>query len=213
MLARCSKFMLVAFNITFVLLSIGIATVGGLGLYFMQKSGYAIGDNYVSIPILLIFIGSTVCTLAFIGCVGALCESVGLLITYALLTFLVLVGEAVVVILAITHRSQTESIVGETLNKTLVDYWKNSKINSAKAAWDFVQTKLECCGVYGRHDWKAQGLLPPSCQNFTTGCLPAIEKKLNEFIPHIIVFASLFCAVEVATICASCALALIPKSN
>lgn len=214
MVQRCSgkiaKFLLFAFNFIFLLTSIGILAIGGLGQYYLQKSGHTVGQNYLSVPIGLIVIGGVIFILAFFGCYGATYESYAMLMIFVVLITILLVIEVVVGFMFYTNQERVLQITQMNLKKTMADYWKTSELNPAKYTWDFMQEKLECCGVKGPADWLVYRGLPESCGRplyHRKGCFEAVREKLNEFSNHAMTIGILLSAIQAIAICLACTLA------
>ena len=164
---------------------------------------------------LAIAIGVFLCISATIACCCDKCSGIFLLIAFIMI---------IVVIGILSH-----SVQGYDSDKLESDIKKNmlGEINSTDAVLDFIQQKLECCGVEGPSDWQRNSnfdnkTVPDSCcevevpncgKNFRPddifhgGCLINIMEKITIYFRWQIGFVAIFSLIAALAICFSCCLA------
>ncbi|XP_013773356.1 CD63 antigen-like [Limulus polyphemus] len=183
------KFLLFAFNFLFLVSGIGLIVVGALSLKNITKYADFMVDNNTTSPTMLIIVGSIVFVLAFLGCCGAWKENYCMLMTFAVLLFIIFAVELAAGIAAYVYRKDVEKAIKEGMQDDL-------KKNATENDWDKIQTELKCCGAVNASDWSHQypdGNLPPSCcdakaENCTIsddnwhkqGCIEALKDFLED---------------------------------
>ncbi|XP_055325080.1 23 kDa integral membrane protein-like isoform X3 [Sitodiplosis mosellana] len=106
-------------------------------------------------PIGFIVIGSAIFLIAFFGCCGAIFESECMILTYAVLLFLLLVAQIVVGVLVFTNKREVQRVSERILN----NLWRDRQ--NHRAFWDTIQQGLKCCGLHSATEWIPN--TPPSC--------------------------------------------------
>ncbi|KAL4714412.1 hypothetical protein ACJJTC_017707 [Scirpophaga incertulas] len=194
-----SKIIILIINFVMILLGIGLIAAGSLLIFFRSSlpDTSFIDWNINTIAIFIISFGCFVFLVAFCGCLGAIADSGGLLITYAVLTFLL---AALNIFLAVTLTTNKDSIyraVGNSL-KYLFD--------NSKSTFESIEYFLRCCGTTGVDSYINIGSnFPPTCcRNFSDiitdidmiddsdiregfcnkdqtydGCVPAVQQYVN----------------------------------
>ncbi|KAK9302795.1 hypothetical protein QLX08_005290 [Tetragonisca angustula] len=160
---RCIKYLLCAVNSLFVLTGIMIISVGTTIYAVYEDFSHFLDPSYFSPATLLIVVGIFVFIIAFLGCCGALRESTCMVLVFAVSLSVVLVLELAAAIAAYALQDGIKSLLADKINATMHEYPTH---NEAKAAIDFLQSKLYCCGYDGFEDWKDMGI------NVPTSCLP-----------------------------------------
>ncbi|CAH0604367.1 unnamed protein product [Chrysodeixis includens] len=89
------------------------------------------------------------------GCIGALKESTCLVNIFAVILSLVFVLEIAAAIAAYSLRGQVTEMLDVKLRSTLPYYYENDEVHGA---FDFIQNRLNCCGVDSYMDW---GIVTP----------------------------------------------------
>ncbi|XP_037074100.1 CD151 antigen-like [Pollicipes pollicipes] len=126
-------------------------------------------DAYSNAAILLIFAGSIVIVISFLGCVGALKEIKCMLLTYFIILLILFIFLLTAGILAYVYRDEVGSRIEKELTETMAKYSTNEAV---KQAWDTAQSKLECCGVKSASEWGTS--IPKSCcADQTAACTTA----------------------------------------
>ena len=70
-----------------------------------------------------------------------------------------------IIFILAANPANSESEISGTMTTAMAKYVENTTVGTnANAAWDLVQSMLECCGIAGSRDWKVAGKeIPPSC--------------------------------------------------
>ncbi|XP_068629512.1 CD63 antigen-like [Battus philenor] len=147
---RCIKYMLLCVTAIFVLTSALIISVGTTIYAIYHDVSYFLDDQLFSPATFIIVIGVIMLFVSLFGCIGALKESTCLVNIFAVILSVVLVLEIAAAATAYAMRSQVSRILDENLRATLPFYYQNPEIQDA---YDFVQSRLNCCGVDTYLDW------------------------------------------------------------
>lgn len=147
-----------------ILKSIGVVEVNGQVGFPLQAL----------MPIILISLGSIVVFISFLGCCGAIRESVCMTMSYATFLLILLILQLTLVVLLFTHREEFENAMGNVIENA----W-NSEHTYKGGVFDTIQKSLHCCGSSSALDYIGKGdLVPPSCcsgsclipTNYYPGC-------------------------------------------
>ncbi|KAJ2952555.1 hypothetical protein O0L34_g6877 [Tuta absoluta] len=147
---RCIKYMLLCVTAIFVLTSALIISVGTTIYAIYYDVSLFLEDKYFSPATFIIIIGIIMLFVSLFGCIGALKESTCLVNMFAVILTLVLVLELAAAITAYVLRGQVTGMLDVNLRETLPNYYKNPEI---EAGFDFIQSRLNCCGVDSYQDW------------------------------------------------------------
>ncbi|CAG0896941.1 unnamed protein product [Darwinula stevensoni] len=174
------KYTLFAFNLIILIGGIILAIVGVVAVTderLLNGMEFANDPTMRAGAIFAIVVGIVTVFFSFLGCCGALRESSCLLITYAVLTSLALMGVGAVSIVAFLF----ESVVGDSMMQALVDgmgeYDEGENGNYNTVAWDTLQQMGQCCGIDGPEDWGQRkpfsddGAVPKSCCKDVLKCI------------------------------------------
>lgn len=166
--AKCAKALLITFNFIFWLSGLALIGLGAYLLIDEHRSTlfrlFRVDDNYALPQYLayaLIGTGLLVLLFGFFGCCGAVKESRCLLGTYFAFLFLILACELAIGIFAVISQDKIMSEMTGNLNNALKqDYGKKTHVTTA---FDWAQTKMQCCGVQGAEDyaesaWKIESI-------------------------------------------------------
>ncbi|XP_017775525.1 PREDICTED: leukocyte surface antigen CD53-like [Nicrophorus vespilloides] len=184
---KCISYMLFTTNFMFAMIGFLLISVGStITAIFTDFETFIL--TQFSPAALLIAIGVIIFIVSLFGCFGAIKKSTCLINTYAFLLSLILILEISAAIAAYSMRSNVAEYVGDNMQTTIAFYKKH---NSTKAEWDYLQSRLQCCGINGPEDWKEiLNIEPPSsCYRgdikmelnnlYTGGCLNRLH-----FIMH-----------------------------
>jgi len=204
---KCIKYMLFISNFLFVMVGFLLISIGctiNAAYYdfeaFMESHHFKPAQLMVAIGVIIFFV-------ALFGCIGAIKESTFLINMYGLLLLILLILEISAAIAAYAMRSDISEKLEENMFDTLPEYSKNS---DAEMSWDFMQSRLGCCGVYEPEDWrdKIDGVNGTSVtgsdgQNYTVpeSCCQYYDCYQNEIYTR-------GCLNRLSTIVSDCALML-----
>ncbi|KAG8196428.1 hypothetical protein JTE90_009058 [Oedothorax gibbosus] len=166
--AKCAKGFLVTFNLVFW---ISGCAVFASGVYLLVDKDKSTLFRLFAEPTTqyaphqwlawaLVGTGALVFLGGFCGCCGAIRENRALLVTYFIFLFLIMSCELAVGILSVIFQNKTiEKLEG--LSTLLKDEYGID--GATTEAFDYAQTKFNCCGVYGPGDyedstWRSQDL-------------------------------------------------------
>ncbi|XP_026501429.1 CD63 antigen-like [Vanessa tameamea] len=147
---RCIKYMLLCVTAIFVLTSALIISVGTTIYAIYYDVSFFLDTQLFSPATFIIVIGVIMLFVSLFGCIGALKESTCLVNIFAVILSLVLVLEISAAIAAYTLRSQVADMLDENLRETLPSYYNKPEVTDA---FDFIQSRLNCCGVDSYLDW------------------------------------------------------------
>ncbi|KAH8372826.1 hypothetical protein KR009_005682, partial [Drosophila setifemur] len=109
-------------------------------------------------PIVLISIGSIVVFISFLGCCGAIRESVCMTMSYAVFLLILLILQLTLVVLLFTKKDKLDNAMGEVIEKA----WDSDQ--GRGGVFDAIQKSLHCCGKDSFADYVLETqTLPPSC--------------------------------------------------
>lgn len=160
----CVKYLLFLFNLLFAISGIVIFTVGILIQKVYFNYSQFIDEKFFSAPMLLIVVGIIVFVVSFFGCCGAIRESNFMLITFAVLLFIIFLTEVAGGVTGYWMQNDIHDMLQQRMSSSMKDYNKNQEITKS---WDVLQSDLSCCGVESPEDWEKtvypNGTLPHSC--------------------------------------------------
>jgi len=178
------KFVLFVFNLVCALCGIALIAVGVAFLLRYDDVLDAFKDINVNVaPIAFIVIGSAIFLIAFFGCCGAIFESECMVLTYAVLLFLLLVAQIIIGVLVFTNKREVQRVSERMLN----NLWRDRQ--NHRAFWDTIQQGLKCCGFKSATEWIPN--TPASCceQNaiecvalvnaYSDGCAQSLQQVIE----------------------------------
>ncbi|XP_044260399.1 CD63 antigen-like [Tribolium madens] len=166
LLKECVKFVVLAFNLVFVLVGAALITIGSIYLANFTDVTKAIPDPYNHfnlIPILTIVTGSIIFVISFFGCCGACRNSPCLLSTYAVILLIIFIAQIALGVFAFLEIKNKDDLSKE-VNKTIDElFHKNSKADVELIG--LIQQNLKCCGTDGPEFWDTMPnkTIPVSC--------------------------------------------------
>lgn len=163
---RCIKYLLCAINALFVLTGIMIISLGTTIFAVHEDFSHFLDPSYFSPATLLVVVGVLIFVIAFCGCCGALRESTCMVLVFAVSLSLVLILEFAAAIAAYSLQDGIKALLSDKIQATMKVYDTNDE---ARAAVDFLQSTLRCCGYNGSEDWdliertNGSSSVPQSC--------------------------------------------------
>ncbi|XP_045445649.1 CD63 antigen-like isoform X2 [Melitaea cinxia] len=156
---KCIKYMLLCVTAIFVLTSALIISVGTTIYAIYYDVSFFLDTHQFSPVIFIIVIGVIMLFVSLFGCIGALKESTCLVNIFAVILSLVLVLEVSAAIAAYTLRAQVADMLEENLKDAIHWYYNSYEVTDA---FDFIQSRLNCCGVDSYLDWGEVNANKPS---------------------------------------------------
>ena len=200
-------------NIVGILLIAGGAVLGKHDpiLFYVED---VTDHEFLPVYQLAIAIGVFLCISATIACCFKKCSGIFLLIAF----IMIIVG--IGILSHSVHRFDSDKLEADIKKNMLAE------INSTDTVLDFIQQKLECCGVKGPSDWQKNSkfdnkTVPDSCCKVETsdcgknyrpdnifhgGCLTKIMEKTTIYFRWQIGFVAIFSLIAALAMCFSCCL-------
>ncbi|XP_070183750.1 tetraspanin-9-like [Littorina saxatilis] len=129
-----------------------------------------------TVGIVLIILGVALLVISFVGCLVACCSFRAVLIAYAALMVVIIVGQVVMWSVFLPRQSLVHDEAKKTLREDLIKDYNRHDINQFTISADIIFLVAECCGVDGPDDFRANNHLrfnfshevvdpeiPPSC--------------------------------------------------
>ncbi|XP_025728171.1 leukocyte surface antigen CD53 isoform X2 [Callorhinus ursinus] len=140
----------------------------GFGIYLLIHNNFNLLPS-LTLGNVLIIVGSIIMVVAFLGCMGSIKENKCLLMSL-------------------------NNYVSESLTDSIQRYHTD---NSTKAAWDSIQSFLQCCGINGTNDWA--GHPPASCPSDpqVQGCYAKAKLWFHSNFLHIGIITICVCVIQV----------------
>ncbi|XP_039501660.1 23 kDa integral membrane protein [Drosophila santomea] len=161
-----------------------VSIIGILGIVYgvlILKSVGTIEVNGVQgfppqalMPIILISLCSIVVFISFLGCCGAIRESVCMTMSYAVFLLILLILQLTLVVLMFTQKDKIQNAMGNVIEQA----WESDSAQEGDI-FDAIQQSMHCCGSNSALDYINKGkLLPSSCcsgsclnpANYYPGC-------------------------------------------
>ncbi|XP_005097791.2 CD82 antigen [Aplysia californica] len=155
-----SKIVVVTINIIFMIFGLAVLIVGIIFKVGWDEVRDAFVDNSDkvdfnlqnagdTIGIAAIVFGCFMILLSIMGCIGGCCRVRVLLVIYAIVVLLLLIGQIAIVGYVAANGSDAEDKIKEGLEKTLDGYYEDQRDSKSKA-WSAVFSTFECCGIANR---------------------------------------------------------------
>lgn len=183
---KCIKYMLFTTNFLFAMIGFLLISVGSTITAIYGDFELFMETHYFSPATLLIAIGVIIFFVSLFGCFGAIRKSVLIVNFYALLLAIILVLEISAAGAAYTMRSDISNYIEKRMENSMQFYAEETY---EKSSWDFLQQRLQCCGIHNSTDWqKYLGQPPESCNyyksdstwRYQTGCLNKLTFIVSE---------------------------------
>ncbi|XP_015110284.1 CD63 antigen [Diachasma alloeum] len=150
--SRCIKYLMFIFNLFFVITGIILLSIGAT--IHAVYSGYPhfLDNKFLSVPSLLIAVGSIIFFIAFFGCCGAVRENYCMVVTFALLMGLIFILELAAGISGYVLRNDAADLIQDKMLATMKNYGTNESQEITRV-WDDLQRNFQCCGTIQPSDW------------------------------------------------------------
>lgn len=224
---NCLKFILVFLNLLIFLCGIGLIvtgvflSIGATDWIKIEEIAALLQNDLLRVgAYVIIAAGCFVIVVSGFGCGGACCENKCMLGVYFAILLLIFCAQLAAGILAAIYSAEIKTyITTESVEFLMKDYnntQNGSAINIAgTAAWDTVQTTLDCCGVNGMQDYLqnpyVNSALLTSCMasdgSTKGGCQEPLESLLEMYATVIgataigVACLELFCMVFAVCLC------------
>lgn len=150
---RCIKYLLFSFNLLFVITGILISSVGATIKAIYNNFDTLLEDRFYSPATLLIAIGCIVFVVAVFGCCGAVRESTCMIMIFAVLLAIVFLLELSAGLAGYILQDGLKEYLVSRVNVSIEKYETDSEI---AGTIDFMQERLQCCGLESYHDWEGK---------------------------------------------------------
>ncbi|KAH8301675.1 hypothetical protein KR059_008258, partial [Drosophila kikkawai] len=167
------KYILFIFNIIVSVIGISVIVYGVIimkSIELIKVNGEVGFPPQGLLPIVLIFMGLIVLFISFLGCCGAISESICMTMSYAVFMLILLTLQLTLIVLRFTNKDNFDLAMGDVIEKA----WEVDR--GRGGVFDAIQKSLHCCGHYSAADYLMSAqTLPESC------CDGACMNPLNIF--------------------------------
>ncbi|XP_062979656.1 CD82 antigen-like [Elgaria multicarinata webbii] len=174
---KVTMYFFVFFNHLFIILG-ALVLAAGLWILFDKYTfiffRQASPPSFTASVYLIIVVGAITMMMGFLGCVGAFYGIQCLLGLYITCLLLILAAQISAGLLLYLQGNELHAMMAKRVSDVLHHYNPIDETNqTAEIAWDFIQTRLSCCGWTGPENWKNNTVLrennwkfyPCSCSN------------------------------------------------
>lgn len=188
------KYVLFFFNLLFWFCGCGIL---GFGIYLLIHINLGVlFHNFPALTLgnVLVIVGSIIMVVAFLGCMGSIKENKCLLMSFFVLLLIILLAEVTLAILLFAYENKLRKTVADGLTDSIQRYHSD---NSTRAAWDSIQSFLQCCGINGTKDWTT--VIPASCPSDpqVKGCYEKVTVWFESNFLYIGIITICVCVIQV----------------
>ncbi|XP_059485056.1 tetraspanin-4-like [Neocloeon triangulifer] len=158
------KYLLFAFNLVFCLGGIALLVLGSIIQWNIENYGSLFPGDVALPGIILIIVGGITFVVAFVGCCGAIRESVCLILTFAICLMALFILQVTGGILAIVFQSDIALFLKDSMRYAMQLYPLPDE-EAARKAWDQVQNDFRCCAIDDPWEWlDYMNEYPESCK-------------------------------------------------
>lgn len=161
---RFMKYFLFAVNLIIFIIATAIIIISVWGLIKMPEwVKQKFPDSKLNVFVInLLIVGMILLSIAIFGIIAALQKVKCMLLTYAIIVFLLFVITIIGTVLHCIHYNENNKSLEKTMTNLLKRYYNDRE--STRTFWDKWQPELQCCGVNSWKDWETHGLkVPASC--------------------------------------------------
>lgn len=169
--SQCIKYLMFVFNLLFVITGIILVSIGSVVLEQYNNYEHFLDNKFLSVPTLLVVIGSIIFFIAFFGCCGAIRENYCMVVTFTSLMIIIFIMELSGGISGYVLRNRAIDVIEVKMEETMKKYGPNQEIS---LIWDKLQNNFDCCGLHDYKDWNKifeNSSLPRTCCEFKAGIL------------------------------------------
>lgn len=204
---RCIKLSLILFTVIFVITGISLVIIGTTIDEIFVEFSHFLGNIYFSPASLLTTVGLITFGISCFGCVGAVKESVFMIMTFGLLLGVTSFLQLVAGISNYLIMGEISKEIESSINKTMVTY---GSVGPSMFLMDNLQQELHCCGIHGPKDWSLAlygNISAPQsccsiysegiCEPYHFGCYYVLDSILENSCRILIVSAYLLAFTQI----------------
>nr|CAD7604511.1 unnamed protein product [Timema genevievae] len=147
---QCIKYILFIFNFIYMLTGIMVIAAGSSSMAILSRYDSFLESSLYSPSALLIVIGIMIGMVAFLGCFGAAKESTCVIMVFSWLLCGIFVLELSAGIAALVNKNCFYDLISSNMKDVMKVYTKDP---AASEIFDFIQQRMQCCGVESYQDW------------------------------------------------------------
>ncbi|XP_060787891.1 tetraspanin 36 [Neoarius graeffei] len=200
-----SKTVLLLLSLIFWAAGVALAYVGSYVISSYKTFDDFRVDSYTVIPAVIILVVAVVMVVVgIIGCCATLRESKVGLGFFLLIILLIFAAEVTAIVFGFIYSSKINGDLSKSMSEVFEKY--NGE-NSETRAVDYLQSKLECCGVQNYTDWQSwpwfsshNNSVPTSCCKANVTCTGQFNHpellntngcrtKLEQFLENVLTYA------------------------
>ncbi|KAI4820653.1 hypothetical protein KUCAC02_028624 [Chaenocephalus aceratus] len=171
---KCLKYIMCFANLLCFLCGVAVLILGVYMTVSFRMAALTPTLASFTVSNMLLVSGIVITCVSFLGFLGALKENRCLLLTFFLLLFFLMLVELTAACLLLMYEGEIATMVNDDLTKGL-ELAKGKTGNITMSEWDYVQVKLDCCGVHNWTDWGVS--VPDSCCPHHCGTPPKYREK------------------------------------
>ena len=211
---RCTRAILVALNVLFLLIGLSVM---GMGIYIKTSKSYSAiseiygisealgGEAMQWIGVGMIAAGLLTACLAIFGCLGAVMNSRCCLYIYSIFLLLIIVFEFAAVIVILVFRNNLWQTYHSGFQEVFHHAYSRNQTDTIKIIED-LEREFQCCGVDGASDYRKNGYpIPTSClphqstmyHPYSLGCAKAVVTWIWNELPILAGALGAILAIEI----------------
>ncbi|KAK5909198.1 hypothetical protein CesoFtcFv8_003149 [Champsocephalus esox] len=205
---KCLKYIMCFANLLCFLCGVAVLILGVYMTVSFRMAALTPTLASFTVSNMLLVSGIVITCVSFLGFLGALKENRCLLLTFFLLLFFLMLVELTAACLLLMYEGEIAKMVNDDLTKGL-ELAKGKTGNITMSEWDYVQVKLDCCGVHNWTDWGVS--VPDSCcldhcgtpkpKYREKGCLVTLKTLFEDNFLTTGITVIVLCIIEVLGMC------------